>query len=451
MRYVDGSIERLTGYEPGEWYAPDFLATHVVAEARPALAAIQRALYSGETFDVPLRLTRPDGGELTLRALGHGLRVSREPPAATGFFLPVADESASAALAEAALVAFSGPLALLGSDGRIAAVNADWHTVEAAAAPRGMPLRVGTDFVSGCRLAAAHGDVSARLTLDALTGLPGTPRAQAVVDDPWPLADGGRQFSLCAERMPSPPGGVALAYRDTTTQRQLDAALRDAREELVGAAPYIAAGELVGSLSHELRQPLTALTLSLSSAAALLARTPPQVAEAAGAVDGARAEQDRLRHTLQSARDLVARHTPRREAVDLVRLCTELLGFVKGEALARRVQVELDAQPDLPRIDADGTQLRLAMLSLLLHRIEAAASSEGKRTIVLGVNASGDDMIDVSVGCCGDGRNGRTALGGEALARAVAELHRGWLWTGDREDGSVVAMRLPVGSPAQGS
>lgn len=449
MHFVERGIERLTGWDAQAWRTPGFLTDHLARGAQRDVEGLRAALTDGAAFDVTLRIERPRGGVVALRAIGHAVPSRAKPATLVGSFLPASRETADAPLAAAALAAYPGALALLDAAGVIIAANGTWEAIVAA---EGAPLGQQTDLLSACRHAADRGDAAARETLDGLATLLAGRRPSIRIEDPWPTRGGVRHFVLLGERLASADGGAAIAYLDVSAQRHAELALHEAREELVDAARFVAAGELVGSLTHELRQPLTALTLNLESVSHVLATDPPRVRDAIGAVDAAVEEQRRLRHTLQVAHDVIARHTPRRQPVDFARLRAELLALVEGEALARRCALEFAVADGLPPVHADGTQLRLAILSLLLHRLARLPSARDlgapAPSLAVSVAAAGGDAVDISVAERGAGT--ASLGGGVALARTVAELHSGWLATDAREDGSVVSIRLPLGTPLHG-
>src|SRR3954463_15666045 len=83
--------------------------------------------------------------------------------------------------------------------------------------------------------------------------------------------------------------------------------LPHARGPLVRDSRFALAGELVAAVTHDLRQPLTAIEMNVSAALRFLRRSPPAVAEALEALDDTFAQQRRMRDALQALQDLAVR------------------------------------------------------------------------------------------------------------------------------------------------
>src|SRR5215510_12844028 len=77
------------------------------------------------------------------------------------------------------------------------------------------------------------------------------------------------------------------------------------------------AGELVTAVTHDLRQPLTAIEMNISAAMQFLRRSTPAIDEALDALDDALGQQRRMRDALQVLQDLAVRREPLREPCDV--------------------------------------------------------------------------------------------------------------------------------------
>src|SRR5262245_25982219 len=82
-------------------------------------------------------------------------------------------------------------------------------------------------------------------------------------------------------------------------------ALQRAQHDLLRAAQLAVAGELVGGIAHDLRQPLAALEMNVSVAQNLLRRDAPDVTGALAALEDAITGAELLRESLQVLQDLV--------------------------------------------------------------------------------------------------------------------------------------------------
>lgn len=229
--------------------------------------------------------------------------------------------------------------------------------------------------------------------------------------------------------------------------------LQEARQELLRAAQTAAAGELVGAIGHDLRQPLSSIRMNAHASLSVMERDGIQSQDLSDALHDILEESDRAAEMLRVTRDLLANHQPMREPVDLNAACRDVLQLVTSEAAARGVPIRLDLEDDVPAVSGDPRQLRQALLSMVLNALETAfragASGAG---ITIATRSSERERVDVSV----SDRVPRPSTGGAAgpyavsdtrslaLVRAVAEAHYGYVLTDEGTSGSVVRMVVPV-------
>jgi K+-sensing histidine kinase KdpD len=150
------------------------------------------------------------------------------------------------------------------------------------------------------------------------------------------------------------------------------------REEMVEAEALRRSDELktalLRSISHDLRTPLTSI---IASGAALdsATLTPEERAELSAAVV---AEGDRLSRLVENLLDMsrleAGKADPHREPIDLI----EVLEAAR-EAIARPELVRLEAEGELPAVDADAAQLERAFANL----IENAVRHGGGRPVLV--------------------------------------------------------------------
>lgn len=227
-------------------------------------------------------------------------------------------------------------------------------------------------------------------------------------------------------------------------------------DDAARAARLVVAGELVAAITHDLRQPLTALEMNVAAALRRLElsvpdESPAQTAErlhaVADALRDALAEQRRMREALQVLQDLAARREPSFGPVDLGDSVREVVRLVSTDAFARHIHVDVTAPVDLPRISADAALVRQALMNILLDALEATASSaRAEGPIVVAVSTQEPHTVDVVVTHFGD-RADSSGGWGLALARSVSDAHGGSLGvTGNSEQGVTVRTRWPVRS-----
>jgi signal transduction histidine kinase len=223
-------------------------------------------------------------------------------------------------------------------------------------------------------------------------------------------------------------------------------------------------GELVASLSHELRQPITAVIIDANACLRWLTRDQPNLEEARKATqrtmkDGNRAAEimDRLRRFYKKGMP------PERELLDINQVIREMLVLLHGEAETYSISLRTDLAAELPRVTADRVQLQQVLMNLILNAIEAMKDTAGVLTIKseLSHSESGQEgKLLISVSDTGVGLpdeqpdqifdaffttkpNGSGM--GLAICRSIVEAHSGRLWASSNNGrGANFQFTLPV-------
>jgi signal transduction histidine kinase len=189
----------------------------------------------------------------------------------------------------------------------------------------------------------------------------GAPDAVAAVPERGAdeLALLAREFNAMAQR---------LAARERELKAQSEALLRSER--------LAAIGRIAAQITHEIRNPLSAIGLNAEELGARLRER----AAASGADEGASAlalcdaiarEVDRLAAVTEEYLRFARLPRPQLAQVDLNEVLRDLLDFVRPELAAAGVRVEANLSPRLPVLFADAGQLRQLLLNLVRNAKEA--------------------------------------------------------------------------------
>jgi signal transduction histidine kinase len=212
------------------------------------------------------------------------------------------------------------------------------------------------------------------------------------------------------------------------------------------AAQLTVAGALVAAITHDLRQPLTALEMNIAAALHFLRPPAAQIDSALEALNDALVQQGRMRESLQVLHDLTAHREANCETVDLVPIVREVVLLVGSEVLARHASVELTIAPSVPPVFGDGKLVRQALLNIVLDALEAASlSAQPQKTVSLTVRPVAG-AVEVAVTHFGL-RTEATLVDdwGLALARSVVEAHHGTIaMKGDADAGVHLVTRWPT-------
>lgn len=227
----------------------------------------------------------------------------------------------------------------------------------------------------------------------------------------------------------------------------------ESRRDLERAARLIVAGEMVAAITHDLRQPLTAIEMNVAAALRLIeARDgtpgpePSRLMEAAAALRDALAEQQRMREALQVVQDLAAEREPAFAPLNLEKSVHDVVGLVASDAFAKHINIQIQTPEPVAHISADETLVRQALLNLFIRALDSASHALPTGSVIVGVHPAGAEAVETVVTHTGlraeNAVDDRSSL---ALARSVADAHGASLTV--RDDpvlGTSVSIRWPT-------
>jgi len=201
-------------------------------------------------------------------------------------------------------------------------------------------------------------------------------------------------------------------------------------------------GELAASLSHELKQPITAAIIGAKTCLRWLKRDQPDIEQAREAATRIVQDSNRAAEVIDRLRSLYKKGVAlERELVDVNEVLGEMLALLRSEAARYSIFMHTDLATDLPKVRADRVQLQQVLLNLILNGIQAMKDTAGELTIKSEVGK--DDQVLISVSDTGVGLPAGKADQifnaffttkpqgsgmGLAISRSIVESHGGRLW-----------------------
>jgi PAS domain S-box-containing protein len=177
------------------------------------------------------------------------------------------------------------------------------------------------------------------------------------------------------------PGGQLVEYvgtiMDTTERNEADAALQQARTELMHATRALSLGELTTSLAHEFNQPLAAIVTNGEAGLRWLAADPPNLKEARQAAGRIVRDANRASEILQRIRSLLKKSRTERSWLDPSPVVEEVLALIRPEAQRNRVPLEAHLASDLPKVLAARVEIQQVVLNLVMNGLEAMSETRG--------------------------------------------------------------------------
>jgi two-component system sensor kinase FixL len=255
-------------------------------------------------------------------------------------------------------------------------------------------------------------------------------------------------------------GTVLYCCRDITELKRAEEELRDVRAELTHVSRLAVVGQLIASITHEVKQPLTAILANSSAAYRLLSEGSehPHTAELREIFADIKTESLRAGDVIGRLRTLARKKPLTFQPVDINSLVQETLRLVEADARRRHVVLNTELQPDLPQVNVDRVCIQQVLLSLILNAMEAMESGARTRHAVLTTRLDAR-MIEVSVSDTGHGvaaahrsklfepffTTKQDGLGlGLAIAHSIVEAHSGRIWADGGDHGATFHVSLPT-------
>jgi len=265
----------------------------------------------------------------------------------------------------------------------------------------------------------------------------------------------------------------AVARGDLTTHRVVDtndeigelattfegmvAAIQRARSELVQAERLATIGKMAAHVTHEIRNPLSAIGLNVELLEEEVAAAGDQ--EPKALVAAIKSEVDRLSRIAEQYLSVARRPQPHLELERVDDLARELCAFVRPELDRAGVTLRVDADADLPEVELDEAQIRQALLNLIRNAREAMPRG-GELGVSVVHAAPPEPQVEIRVDDEGAGvpeelrasifdpffttKQRGTGLG-LAVTREIVEAHHGTIHCEPRpEGGTRFRIVLPV-------
>lgn len=272
---------------------------------------------------------------------------------------------------------------------------------------------------------------------------------------------GNRRTVLIQIKKVSIDGGTVLyACRDITERKVAEVEARSVRLELNHASRLALIGELVASIVHEVKQPLTSLAANADAALVMLdqGQSADRLANLREILTDIHDQSLDTATVIERLRMMARRQAFELELLEIDEVVRGLTILIAGEARARRVRLDLELGAEGVKVRADRVCLRQVILNLLLNALDAAEQVDHERFVVARTRQVGD-MIELTVSDSGPGvspqhaakifdaffTTKKSGVGlGLAVSRSLAEAQGGRLALVETNDrGATFSFSLP--------
>ncbi|MHB2205301.1 PAS domain-containing sensor histidine kinase [Methylobacterium sp. CM6257] len=247
---------------------------------------------------------------------------------------------------------------------------------------------------------------------------------------------------------------------DLTEQHQTQAQLQELQSELAQVSRLSAMGEMASTLAHELNQPLVAISSYAKGCRRLLDRegvtVPPGTKEALDQV----AEQAlRAGQIIRRLREFISRGEAEKRIEPVSRLIEEASALALVGAREQGVSAHVRLDPRVQSVLADRVQIQQILVNLMRNAREAMQESQ-QRELIVEAKPVTQEMIQIMVSDTGPGISEAvadklfqpfvttkpTGMGvGLSICRTIAEAHGGQLTVErNRLGGATFRLTLPA-------
>jgi signal transduction histidine kinase len=161
---------------------------------------------------------------------------------------------------------------------------------------------------------------------------------------------------------------------------------------------------VTGSIAHELKQPLTAISANGETAQMILSQTRPDLEAVRSALDSIVDDSHRAGQTLSDIRRLFSKTDREQKLVDVNEIAVQVSRLLREQLRTHGVMTHIELASDLQPVRGHEGQLQEVMINLCQNAIEAVNTIQnGPRTLHLRTKRHGDDAIVIEVEDSGPG------------------------------------------------
>ncbi|MGE4240254.1 MAG: ATP-binding protein [Ramlibacter sp.] len=165
--------------------------------------------------------------------------------------------------------------------------------------------------------------------------------------------------------------GWMSAVLDISEQRRVEELSRASQERLQATARLATVGEMASLLSHELNQPLAAISGYATGSMNLLRESPHAAADLELAMTRIAQQAERAGRVIKSVHDFVRQRDKEREAVPPHDLFDAILPLVSLQARKLGIPVAVRVADGLPPVYCDRTMVEQVLLNLARNAMQA--------------------------------------------------------------------------------
>ncbi|MBP1884423.1 sensor histidine kinase [Sinorhizobium mexicanum] len=253
-------------------------------------------------------------------------------------------------------------------------------------------------------------------------------------------------------------GTVALRVDALPDSTHTEARLRQIEEDFAHAARLCMLGEMVSSIVHEVRQPLSAIVMDTDTSLRLLSQDTPDLKKLRFNMARMKDCARRASELVHRIKQMAAKRDPICTSVDINGVISDSIELMAIETVSRSIRIHCSLDPAIPLVLGDALQLQQVIVNLLINAVQAIElTSSGRREICVkskqsfhGVRISIEDdgagIPEPLLGQIFDAyfSTKRTGMGmGLSISRSIVEAHGGTIRATNGPRGAILDVDLP--------
>ncbi len=169
-------------------------------------------------------------------------------------------------------------------------------------------------------------------------------------------------------------------------------ALESRERELVHQERLATVGKMAAMITHEVRNPLSAIGLNAELLEEELGDLDDDTTEARSLCSSIHTEIDRLTAITETYLQFARLPEPRLHPEDIAALIHNLVRFIDEEMSQKNIQLTVSAQETLPPVELDHAQIKQGLLNLLRNAGEALDGVKGAK-LTITAHLDGDNVV----------------------------------------------------------
>jgi signal transduction histidine kinase/ActR/RegA family two-component response regulator len=251
--------------------------------------------------------------------------------------------------------------------------------------------------------------------------------------------------------------GHVLVFSDVTVQKRAELELNQARELANHAQRVSVIGQMAGVLSHEINQPLGAISNFAGGLLLGLEHSTVALPELKSTLKSIQDQAIRASDVLGRLRRFISGNAAAESAVDINQLVVESVKLLECELRAHHVTAETKLEERQLLVIGDRIQLTQVIVNILKNAAEAIDTAGASERCIVITTRVVDLIVQIEVADCGPGISteylGRlfepyfstkdSGMGlGLSISKTIVENHRGTMSVENRRTGHGVLVQL---------